>query len=92
MAKNESKILSPDALADIISSGKAETLVFFGEEDYLKTVWTERIAKAVMTAEGFDVFNRFSVRRISRVGQPFVHLSPPRVVCGKGGFGIAEFL
>lgn len=61
MAKNESKILSPDALADIISSGKAETLVFFGEEDYLKTVWTERIAKAVMTAEGFDVFNRFSV-------------------------------
>lgn len=61
MAKTESKILSPDALSDIISSGKAETLVFFGEEDYLKTVWTERISKAVMTAEGFDVFNRFSV-------------------------------
>lgn len=32
MAKTESKILSPDALPDIISSGKAETLVFFGEE------------------------------------------------------------
>ena len=61
MAKTESKILSPDALPDIISSGKAETLVFFGEEDYLKTVWTERISKAVMTADGFDVFNRFSV-------------------------------
>ena len=61
MAKTESKILSPDALPDIISSGKAETLVFFGDEDYLKTVWTERISKAVMTADGFDVFNRFSV-------------------------------
>ncbi len=61
MAKTESKILTPDALSDIVRSGKSETLVFFGEEDYLKTVWTERIAKAVMTAEGFEIFNRFGI-------------------------------
>ena len=50
MAKAESKILSPDALGEIVRAGKSETLVFFGEEDYLKTVWSERIAKVVMTA------------------------------------------
>lgn len=61
MAKTESKILTPDALGDIVRSGKSETLVFFGDEDYLKTVWTERIAKAVMTAEGFEIFNRFGI-------------------------------
>lgn len=61
MAKAESKILSPDALGEIVRAGKSETLVFFGEEDYLKTVWSERIAKVVMTAEGFEIFNRFNI-------------------------------
>lgn len=61
MAKAESKILAPDALGEIVRAGKSETLVFFGEEDYLKTVWSERIAKAVMTAEGFEIFNRFNI-------------------------------
>ena len=67
MAKAESKILSPDALGEIVRAGKSETLVFFAEEDYLKTVWSERIAKVVMTAgcisKNFDISNYIYIHR-----------------------------
>lgn len=61
MPKPKSDILTPDALPELLSRGISGVFVFFGDEDYLKTVWLERIAKTVMSAEGFELFNRFSV-------------------------------
>ena len=61
MAKMPKTILTTDVLPEIIKQGISGAYVFFGEEDYLKTVWLSRIEKAVMTAEGFELFNRFSV-------------------------------
>lgn len=61
MAKMPKDTLTPDALPEIVKNGISGAYVFFGEEDYLKNVWLSRIEKAVMTAEGFELFNRFSV-------------------------------
>lgn len=61
MAKKPASVLTPDALPEIVKNGIAGAYVFFGDEDYLKTVWLDRIAKSVMTSEGFEIFNRFSV-------------------------------
>lgn len=61
MAKKPSSVLTPDALPEIVKNGISGAYVFFGDEDYLKSVWLDRIAKSVMTAEGFEIFNRFSV-------------------------------
>lgn len=61
MPKKESAIITPDALADVIKSKSGGTFVFFGDEDHLKNIWLERFAKSIMTSDGFEIFNRFSV-------------------------------
>ena len=61
MAKAPKTFLTPDALPDIVKNGISGVYAFYGEEDYLKYVWLSRIEKAVMTAEGFELFNRFDV-------------------------------
>lgn len=60
MPKKASYLL-PDELTGEIKSGLCGTYVFFGEEDYLKNVWLGRFEKSVMTAEGFELFNRFPI-------------------------------
>lgn len=61
MPKNDSAVLMPDALSDVLKSHSGGAFVFFGEEDYLKSIWLGRFAKELMTAEGFELFNRFRV-------------------------------
>lgn len=58
---DKKNVLTPEAVGAEIKSDPSGVYVFFGDEDYLKDIYLERIKKAVMTAEGFDVFNYFAV-------------------------------
>ncbi len=57
---SKNAILTPEALSAEIEKGALGSYVFFGEEDYLKTHYRDKIYASVME-EGLEAFNYFSI-------------------------------
>ncbi len=59
-SSQKSDILTPETLAVEIEKGASGAYVFFGEEDYLKTHYRDKIYASVME-EGLEAFNYFPI-------------------------------
>lgn len=60
-AKAKPVLYTEEKLAFEIKNKISGSFVFFGDEDYMKSHYLEKIRKKVLTAEGFETFNHFIV-------------------------------
>ena len=60
-AKTKVVTYTEEKLAAELKSSISGAFVFFGDEDYMKEHYLEKIRKKVLTAEGFETFNHFVV-------------------------------